>query len=102
MNALKIAKLVVFTLSIFLVAGFCLIISKITDRQEKINFKNIANQTTLNETSVFLSEQENVKDIFSCSQYICITLQKENHPTQIIIISPETGKIFNKISFKTK
>ncbi len=99
MNALKIAKLTVYTLSILLIAGFCLIVSKIADTQAKSNPKNI--HKTI-KTNLLFNKNEALTLTFSCGNYLCLKIQKNNLPYKIIVLTPDTGKIINEISFQTK
>ncbi len=101
MNALKIAKTVVFLLSTFLIIVSSLFFIKLTEKHHKINPKNLITSDIHKNTSrLFIPKDEDISQLFSCGEFLCLTTQKKEDLTKIYILNPSSGFIIRKIDIK--
>lgn len=101
MSALKIAKCVVFLLSILLVIMAYLVIEKVTENTPKINKKNEApSKNPIPVSDFILEKKEDIFQTFSCGDFVCITTRKDNNINKIRILTPNSGQIIREIRIK--
>lgn len=102
MNTLKIAKLIVSSFSILLVICIGLLVLKVADKHSKSNSKNIHKSAQPYTSTISVHNNESILNTFSCNDYLCMVIQKSNNPSKILVISPKTGEIINKIHIKVE
>lgn len=102
MNKLLIAKSIVFLLAGILAAGLFLLLYKITNKHKKINPSKTI-ETSLKKTESFLSltPGETAHNAFSCQDYLCIQILKNNLLHRIEIISPINGEKIHTLFIDT-
>lgn len=103
MNKLIFIKFIVFLLTGLLFAGFGLLFHKIAKKNSKINPPTQQASTTPHQdTFLFLEEGETVQSVFSCQNFLCLTILKEEKPFRIQVINPQTGKTLYSIFISLK
>lgn len=94
MKTINILKIITGLLTIFILAGFILIISKLSEKS--FQSKSVSSKTT----TFSLLFEENITNVIPCGDSLCVMTDGYNTTGhRLVIINPKSGKISNVIQF---